>query len=72
MSRVITHLQKDIASLTRYHMDTSTRLCFLLGAREALIKILAVKEAPKYTFVALNVPPRRRVMSTYIAKLREI
>ncbi len=60
MSRVITHLLKDIASLTRFHPDTSSRLCFLLGAREAIQLMLSVKEAPNYMFITLNVPPKEK------------
>jgi len=54
LSRVINHLLKDIASLTRYHPDTSSRLCFLLGARKAIHLMLAVRDAPNYKFMILN------------------
>ncbi|MCE7734104.1 MAG: hypothetical protein GPJ54_04440 [Candidatus Heimdallarchaeota archaeon] len=60
MSRVINHLLKDIASLTRYHPDTSSRLCFLLGAREAIHLMLAVRDAAEDLFLILHVPEKEK------------
>ncbi|MHA2275863.1 MAG: hypothetical protein ACXAC2_08860, partial [Candidatus Kariarchaeaceae archaeon] len=60
MSRVINHLLKDIASLTRYHPDTSSRLCFLLGAREAIHLMLSVRDAAEHLFLVLNVPNKEK------------
>ena len=62
MSRVITHLKKDISSLTRYHPDASNRLCFLLGARNAIFLMNSVKNAPENIYLILNVAGKARNM----------
>ena len=69
LSRVINHLQKDIASLTRYHPDTSNRLCFLLGARRAIQLMLAVRDAPSRMYIILNVPDKEKDMDWVKKKL---
>ncbi len=62
MTRVISFLLKDISSLTKFQHDTSSRLCFLLGAREAIERMLSVKEASKYQYLMLNKPEREKSM----------
>ena len=69
LSRVINHLLKDIASLTRYHPDTSSRLCFLLGAREAIKLMLAVKEASGKMYLIPNVPSKEKNIKMVISKI---
>lgn len=56
MSRVLSHLLRDIASLTRYHQDASSRLCFILGARKAIELMMEVKQAPEYVYIILHKP----------------
>ncbi len=69
MSRVISHLLRDISSLTRYHQDASSRLCFLLGAREAIRLMMAVKDAAENQFLILNVPPKEKNMERVMEKV---
>lgn len=71
MSRVISHLLRDIASLTRYHQDASSRLCFLLGARKAIQMMMAVKDAPEYTYLVLNQTGREKSMDQVKSKVEK-
>ena len=60
MSRVITHLKRDISAYTRYHQDVSDRLCFMLGARKAIKIMKAVKHAPEYIFIKLHLTEKHK------------
>jgi len=61
--------------LTRYHQDTSSRLCFLLGAREAIQLMMSVKEAPSKLFFNLNYtagsPEETRIKSRVLKSLQK-
>ncbi len=48
--------------MTRYHPDASNRLCFLLGARNAIFLINSVKDAPEYIYFILNVAGKAKDM----------
>lgn len=69
ITRVIDFLLRDVASLTKFHMDLSKRLCYLLGAREAIMLMLAVKEAPKYIYIMPNVPPKEKSIDKVKGKI---
>ncbi|RMG35123.1 MAG: hypothetical protein D6732_09835 [Methanobacteriota archaeon] len=69
MSRVLSHLLRDIASLTRYHEDASSRLCYFLGTREAIRLMLGVRDAAENQFLVLNVPPKEKSMEKVMEKV---
>ncbi len=50
-------------------MDLSKRLCYLLGAREAIMLMLAVKEAPENIYIMPNVPPKEKSMDKVKSKI---
>jgi hypothetical protein len=71
LSRILSHLEEDIAKLTRYNKEVARRLCFLLGARKAIQLMIAVRDAPEYVYLVLNQTTKEKSMDQVFKKVEK-